>query len=236
MLQQERIGDFQEALRLAFRGFAVGLNCAAIGIVSSYNKDRGTVVVNLAIQAVVTASDGTKSLQSIRPLVDVPVVFMGGGNMVTTYPIALGDEALVVFADRCIDAWWQSGGVQKPAEPRIHSLYDGIAIIGPRSLARSIPNVSSTTAQFRSLDGSTYFEIAPSQKANVVAPGGVKITGPVEIVGDVTVTGAISATGNMTVTGTLTSTEEGTFNSIPVSTHVHGGVASGSSNTGVPIP
>jgi hypothetical protein len=235
MLQQERIGDFEEGIRLALDGFARTLNCAKIGLVESYNAKAGTVVVTLAIQALVTSDNGTQTLETIRPLVDVPVIFLGGGNMVATFPIAQGDEALVIFSDRCIDAWWQSGGVQKPAEPRVHSIHDGFAIVGPRSLARSIPNLSTTTSQLRTLDGSTYFEVASGGEANIVAPNGVNIIGPVNITGNVTLTGAMSATGDVSVTGKVTATAEGTFNGIPVSSHLHGGVQTGGGDTGTPI-
>jgi hypothetical protein len=84
-------------------------------------------------------------------------------------------------------------------------------------------NVSTTTAQFRTLDGTTYYELASGGIANIVAPGGINLTGPVNITGAVSVTGAISAT------------EEGTFNGIPLSTHLHPGVAPGANNTGEPI-
>ena len=219
MLQLERINDHEEALRLAFNGLMRSVWCAMIGIVTDNSKfqQRGTVTVEIAIQAMVSDAEGNQTPQTIRPLVDVPVVFMGGGAMVSTFPISVGDEALVVFADRCIDYWFAKGGVQRPAEPRAHSLSDGIALVGPRSLACLIPNLSTSTAQFRSLDGSTYVEIASGGIVNIVAPEGLNITGDVN------------------VTGTVTATKEGTFNSIPVSTHVHGGVQSGGSDTGAPV-
>jgi hypothetical protein len=201
-----------------------------VGIVSSYNPATGTVVVNLTIQITVTDDTGNQSLVSIRPLVDVPVVFIGGGQMVATFPISQGDEALVIFSDRCIDAWWQSGNIQKQAEPRLHDLSDGIAIVGPRSLARLIPNVSTTSAQLRSLDGSTYMEIAPAGKATIAAPGGLTIDA------NVTITGTITGAGDVRITVAITTTNEGTFNSIPVSTHVNDGVQAGGPNTGPPLP
>jgi hypothetical protein len=225
MLQQERINDHQEALRLAFDGLSRSIWSAMIGIVRDVTNyaARGTVTVELAIQAVVSDAEGNKTAQTLKPLVDVPVVFLGGGGMVATFPITTGDEALIIFADRCIDYWFAKGGVQRPAEPRAHDLSDAIALVGPRSLAKVIPNLSTTTAQFRSLDGSTYFEVASGGKANVVAPNGVSITGPVTI------------DGNVSVTGSISSTAEGTFNGISVSQHLHGGVQSGGSNTGTPI-
>lgn len=234
MQQQERIPDFENALRIAFDAFAVRLHCAAIGIVTAFDG-KDTVTVRLAIQGTVRASDGSETPTTIHPLVDVPVVFLGGGNFVSTFPIQEGDEALVIFADRCIDSWFQSGGVQKEAEPRTHHLSDGIAIVGPRSLARLIPNLSTTTAQFRSLDGSTYFEVAANGEANVVAPSGVTITGPVTIKGDLSVVGTMTGSANMSIDGEISATGEGTFAGIPVSTHVHGGVQTGGGNTGTPI-
>jgi hypothetical protein len=195
LLQQERIDDHQEALRLAFNGLARSLWCAMIGIVTDTSNfvEHGTVKVEIAIQAMVSDAQGVQTAQTIKPLVDVPVVFIGGGNMVATFPVSVGDEALIVFADRAIDFWFARGGVQRPAETRAHSLSDGIAIVGPRSLARSLVNLSNTSAQFRTI-------------------------------------------GNVNVTGSVTASEEGTFDSIPVSTHLHGGVQTGAGDTGVPIP
>lgn len=235
MKQQQRINDFQNALRIALKTSALDLRCAAPGIVNSFDATRGTAQISLAIQGTVTDSEGNETQQPIRPLVDVPVVFLGGGNFVSTFPIQPGDEALVIFADRCIDAWFQSGGVQGEAELRAHDLSDGIAIVGPRSLARLIPNLSTATAQLRSLDGSTYFEVASNGEANVVAPAGVTITGPVRIVGSLSVSGTMTGSANMTINGTVNATGEGTFSGIPVSTHIHGGVQTGAGDTGTPI-
>ncbi|MFW8450019.1 Gp138 family membrane-puncturing spike protein, partial [Klebsiella pneumoniae] len=57
-------------------------------------------------------------------LVDVPVVFPRGGGCTLTFPVKPGDECLVIFADRCIDFWWQSGGIQEPVDERMHDLSD----------------------------------------------------------------------------------------------------------------
>lgn len=229
MLQIERDNDPQEALRIALDGFAAQLWTALPGIVVSYDPIKGTCVIQPAIKGRLTNSAGKQSYVTITHLPDVPVVYIGGGAFVATFPIEPGDEALVIFSDRCIDSWWQNGGVQNPAELRMHDLSDGFALIGPRSLARSIPNVSTTAAQLRSLDGSTYYELAAGGVANIVAPGGVNITGPLNV------TGAVAITGDVDLTGSLTATDEGTFNSIPVSTHIHGEVKAGTDQTGEPI-
>jgi hypothetical protein len=223
MLQIERIADAEESMRAVLDGYAANLWTALPGIVQSYDRMRGTCTIQPAIQAQITSPTGSVSFVNLPVLLDVPVVYMGGGNFVATFPIQQGDEALVIFSDRCIDAWWQNGGVQKQAEIRIHDLSDGFAFIGPRSLANSIPNVSSSAVQLRSLDGSTYYELAGGQVANIVAPGGVNITGPVSI------------DGNVSVTGAVTAAQEGTFNNIEVSQHKHTGVQPGSGTSGPPI-
>jgi hypothetical protein len=236
MLQTERVNDLQEALRAILGGWQAKLWTALPGTVQSYDATAGTCVIQPAIQAVITKPDGSVLTANLPLLLDVPVVYMGGGNFVATFPIKQKQEALVVFSSRCIDAWWQSGGVQPQAELRMHDMSDGFALIGPRSQANLIPNVSTDTAQLRSLDGTTYYELAEGQVANIVAPGGINITGPVAITGALSVSGTVTGGDDVSIMGKVTATEEGTFNNIPVSAHLHIGVTSGGSNTGTPIP
>lgn len=109
-------------------------------------------------------------------LPDVPVVFPGGGGFALTFPVAAGDECLVVFASRCIDAWWQSGGVGEPMEPRMHDLSDGFALVGVRSQARRLsPAVDSGNVQLRSDDGKTFVEMTPGGDVNAVGPTSVTL-------------------------------------------------------------
>lgn len=223
MDQRERIADFQEGIRAAINGAFAGLWTAIPGIVQSFNSEQGTVVVQPSINARVLtvdpddASQTTQKWVTLPQLLDVPVVFLGGGGFVATFPIANGDEALVIFASRCIDSWWQNGGIQNQAELRMHDLSDGFAIVGPRSLPKKIPGVSTTSAKLRTVDGTAYIELAAGGVINIVAPGGVNING------DVATVGAIGATKEITAKGTHT-----------VSAHVHGGIQTGGGSTGLP--
>src|SRR5262249_2190987 len=145
---------------------------------------------------------GSVSLVNLPLLLDCPVVFMGGGGAVSTFPIAVGDEALIVFSSRCMDAWWQQGGIQPPMEARMHDLSDGFAVVGPRSLARALTNLSTTKAQLRSVDGSTLLELDPTaHEVNITAPGGSTIDANVTINGTLHVTGRITGSGGATITG-----------------------------------
>lgn len=106
------------------------LRVAAPGIIQSYNAGTNTATVQLAIREKVNQMDGTTQDTDLPLLLDCPVMMPRGGGFALTFPVAAGDECLVVFADACIDSWWQSGGVQNQAEKRRHDLSDGIAIPG----------------------------------------------------------------------------------------------------------
>lgn len=236
MRQTERANDHEEALRAAFDGLSRDLWTCMVGIVTQYDATKGTVQVQPSIESVQQNPDGSTTPLKLAPIGDIPVVYLGGGDFVATFPIRAGDEALVIFADRCIDSWWQSGGVQPPGEPRAHSMSDGLALIGPRSLARKLANVSATAAQLRSIDGATYVEIAAGHVVNVVAPAGINLTGPVTINGNLQLNGTAAGSGGaFSVAGDITASGEVAGAGIHLSTHVHGGVQAGGSDTTGPI-
>lgn len=158
---RERYDDPEEILRVSHAGMTKGLWTALPGIIEGFNPDEMTVSVQPAIQALLRSSDaqGTLTPVTMPLLLDCPVCFQGGGGFTATFPIEPGDECLVVFASRCIDAWWQSGGVQPPAEVRFHDLSDGFAIVGVRSVPRALTNLSTDAVQLRADDGSAFVEI-----------------------------------------------------------------------------
>lgn len=159
MDRRERYNDAEEMLRSALAGFQAGLWTATPGIVQSFDPEACTVVIQPSIKARVTNEDGSISTVALPLLLDCPVVFQRGGGFTLTFPVAAGDEALVVFASRCIDSWWQSGGVQEQAELRMHDLSDGFALVGPFSRPSVIPDISTGAAQLRSDDGTSFVEV-----------------------------------------------------------------------------
>lgn len=212
---RERIGEFEDAIGAKIGGAIAGLWTALPGIVDSFNPAAMTCSVQPAIQGIVTGRDRSTSAVNLPLLTDVPVLFSSGGGCIFTFPIVAGDECLVIFASRHIDAWWQAGGVQAPMSARMHSLSDGFAIVGPRSVPRVPVNISMTAAELRSLDGNSKISLAPAGGVvSIVAPGGVQITTPMlRVSGDV-----ISGPG----TGTS------------LNTHRHRDVTTGSGTSGLP--
>ncbi|HDW8252758.1 TPA: hypothetical protein RM899_002925 [Escherichia coli] len=180
------------------------------GIVQSFDPDTVTVVVQPAIKGYEPDSNGINQSTTLPLLVDVPVVFPRGGGCTLTFPVKAGDECLVIFADRCIDFWWQSGGIQEPVDERMHDLSDAFCIVGPQSQAKKIGGISTSAVELRSDDGETKLSLNPASGAiNGTAPGGFNLNG-LKILWD----GSLQL-----VDGSI------------VDKHTHGGVEPGGSST-----
>ena len=105
--------------QILMEAMAENLHVALPGEIVSYNSSNRTATVQPVIRN--WRQKGTPPL-----LLDVPVFFPG--NFII--PVNKGDECLVVFADTCIDAWYQNSGVSTPISARRHDLSDGFAFVG----------------------------------------------------------------------------------------------------------
>lgn len=265
MDRRERMQDGVEALRAALDGRQAEMWTALPGIVESFDPAAMTVSVQPAIRGRVTRPDGSVVSVALPLLVDVPVVFPSGGGFTLTFPVAAGDDCLVVFGSRCIDAWWQSGGVQEPLEARMHDLSDAFCVIGPRSQPRVLSNVSTDDVELRSDDGQACVRIQPDHtiqaegpaasvtltpdgqlaaRADVkivlsaplveIAANALSMTGQGGGVMAATLAADLTLNGDLVQTGDITSTGDHVAGGISLTTHVHGGVVTGSDQTGAP--
>jgi len=175
---RERFNDQEETLRVIFEAMARELWTSCVGIIESFDEDLQTAKVQPAIKAMVQGINGKWTAQALPLLLDVPVYFPSGGGCSLTFPVAKGDECLVCFADRCIDSWWQSGGVQVPINSRAHDLSDAMCFVGFRSKPKKINSLSTTSTELRADDGLTKIALNPTAKTiNISAPNGLFING-----------------------------------------------------------
>lgn len=175
-------------------------------IVKSVDTATQTISAQIAIQRIV---DGEN--QDISVLVGVPLVFPTVQGFSITMPIQSGDEVLIVFADRCIDGWIQSGGVAAQAVHRVHHISDGFAIIGVNSAPNVVSNYNATDLEIRNTDG--------SQKIALKQDGNIDITAATT-----TINGDLSVTGKIEAPSILADGDE-------VTGHAHGGVSTGGGTT-----
>lgn len=130
----------------------------------SYAPATVTCEAQPTIQAQILQPDG-KWIDTTLPIcVDVPVMFPGGGGFTLSFPLVAGDEGLLVFGSRCIDSWWQSGGIQTQAELRMHDLSDGFFIpTGGLSQPNIVKSLSMTATELRTKDGKDFIHLEPNK-------------------------------------------------------------------------
>jgi hypothetical protein len=171
------VGTLSEIERLKlevalYKSIAKAVSCnirvALPGIVKSFNAEKQTVAVNLAIQESIVLNQQQQNMQ-IPALLDVPLVLPRAGGFTLTMPVQAGDECLVIFADMCINQWWQnaatgpdgqgnySGQVQEKL--RRHDLSDGFAILGTWSQPNVLQNYDTARPQLRNDAGTVYIAI-----------------------------------------------------------------------------
>ena len=213
MDRRQRYPDREEELRTAFDGLLSNLWTALPGIIQSFDPVAMTVAVQPAIKAMAVGTGGLTPI-NLPLLPHCLVWFPRGGGCSFTFPVARGDECLVVFASRALDGWWQSGAVQPSTDLRTHDLSDGIALVGLTSKARPLSGVSTSSVQLRSDSGATVIDLNPvSEIITLKAPSGLVID------------------ANVTVNGTVTATGDVKAGSISLEQHIHTN-SGGSGNSG----
>ncbi|WP_323102806.1 Gp138 family membrane-puncturing spike protein [Klebsiella quasipneumoniae] len=235
-----QLGSKEQADAQLAQAIMSAMRVSIPGIIQSFDPDAVTAVVQPAIKGAEKDESGAEVSVNLPLLVDVPVVFPRGGGCTLTFPVKAGDECLVIFADRCIDFWWQSGGIQEPVDGRMHDLSDAFCIVGPQSQAKKIGGISTTGAQLRTDDGSAFIEVAAGGDITATTAGSATINAP-EIVlnGNVTINGNLSQGmgergGTATMHGPVTVTNDVTAGGKSLMTHTHGGVEHGNDSTGEP--
>lgn len=142
-----------DAIRVAIRTALLNVHTAMPGVVEAFDKVSQTATVQPALQ-----SEYVDLGMLTLPLIPkVPVLFLGGGGYVQTFPVVKGDECLLVFSERAFDNWFQAGGVRAPSDDRTHDLTDAFALVGFRSLANALQDFADNGAVMLVPDGGVYY-------------------------------------------------------------------------------
>lgn len=116
----------------------LSMNCHAVALVQEVNLGTQTLTASVAYSKTFFVFDTPTGKylpvqQSYPLLLDVPFVILGGGSSGITFPIAAGDTCLIFFNDRDIDNWFAGANSGPVNSNRLHSLSDGIALVGLKS-------------------------------------------------------------------------------------------------------
>lgn len=141
-----------DLLTLSRKQTMLDLNCHAIAVINSFNPENQTVTATIAYKQTVLQKGQDEIYKTVLKdypaMIDMPLVILGGGSANLTFPTSQieGAECIVLFNDRDLDNWFQSGQNLGPASGRLHSFADGIALLGVRSLAKSLSDYDEERA------------------------------------------------------------------------------------------
>ncbi len=252
MDQRERIGDPIEALRAALEYWQSRIWTALPCVVHAYPAASGLGPQLIDVQPCVNGRllqqiNGISGfVPTLMPIItDVPIAWQGGGGVTATFPIKAGDECLVVFSARCIDAWLQNGFLppngstpnpaMTPPDARMTNLSDGFAFVGVRSFPRSF-TPDMVDACLITDDQQTFVKLSPTGKTvSIQANGGITLS----TTGNITLTagGQIIANGvTISPASLITTPNDISIGPYTVKAHYHTSGTNAQGNTGTMVP
>ncbi|WP_340052106.1 Gp138 family membrane-puncturing spike protein [Pseudomonas proteolytica] len=218
MLEPEGRAKQAKLIRDAFREILKGVCTSLPGHVLTFDPVKQLAQVQPGVSRV----DINGAEFTIRPIIEVPVYFPGGDYCVE-YQIDSGCEGDILFSQRCIDGWVQSGGVAANPIGRFHNMQDAMFLPGFRSQPNVLPDFQNNGVRLRNKAGTQFVWLKNDNTISMEnGSGSFKLLAD----GSFLINGLqITADGNViTAAGTN------------LNTHRHGGVTPGSGTSGVPVP
>lgn len=176
MDRREWLSDNEETYKIAFEYLQSGMWTALPAIVTAVDLGKQTISAQSSIKGEFEDQEGVIHPIDMPLFQDVVLCFPRAGGYSITFPVQAGDEVLIVFSCRCIDGWWQSGGMNNIApEFRMHDLSDGFAMLAPTSQPKKMSGISSDSIQIRNDAQTKFVEISPT-KITVQSDGDLDLT------------------------------------------------------------
>lgn len=250
------LGDLAGMVRQVLGKFLQGVDDCLPARVLAY--DRAT---NRAqVQPIIAMLDTNDRIVPRAAVASVPVLVMGAGGFVLSFPVKPGDLGWIKANDRDISLFLQAYAEAAPNTLRKHSFEDAVFI--PDAMrGYTIAGEDADAVVLQSLDGSARVSLS-ADRVKVKHPTEVVVEAPLAtFTGNVQVDGALNVTGQITgeaglavatfiswaaglatgstggdlaIPGDVTATGDVVGAGISLSTHVHSGVTTGAGNTGGP--
>ncbi|MGL5223571.1 MAG: Gp138 family membrane-puncturing spike protein [Plesiomonas shigelloides] len=214
-----------QAQRIVFRELMKGTYTAIPGHILAFDPATQRAQVQIGVLRVEMSG-----AEVVPPHVeDVPVCFPGD-DFVLEYQIEPGCEGMIVFSQRCIDGWKNTGGVATNPLGRFHDMQDAMFVPGIRSLPNVIPAFTNNGIRLRNRDGTQRIGMTNDGTSFMENSNGfIRLTAD----GKVNINGVVFDTqGNVESPATVTAVTDVKAATISLKQHRHGGVQTGGGNTG----
>lgn len=118
------------------------------GLVKAVDMTNQTVDVQPVLQRVIPRGDDetdSPEAETLPVVPAVPLVFPRGGGFFVSVPVAVGDSVMLVFSDRDIGRWRETGQVPcNPGDQRAHTLSGAVAFPGVFPRGAKLADASPT--------------------------------------------------------------------------------------------
>lgn len=206
------LDSLEGAFRAILTKFLQNVDDCLPAVVIAVAESRNRVTVQP--QVMVGTTDQRKV--SRAQVASVPILNMGAGGFVLSFPVKAGDFGWIKASDRDISLFLQSLGEDTPNTRRMHSFQDGVFI--PHAMrAWTLNPADADRVVLQSTDGVTRIALG-ADTVEITTSGVVKVTAP-----------TVHMTGDLNVDGSVTS------HGVVLHTHHHTGVTVGGGNTGGPV-
>ena len=107
--------NFNDVMEIAQDAIMSRLNCHNIGRIIEFDKDTQTCTVEL-----MQIKQFSNQLITPAPITQVPLIMLGAGGAYITMPNPVGTICLLLFLDRNMDNFMETGEQYVPDTTRMH--------------------------------------------------------------------------------------------------------------------
>lgn len=157
--------SFNDVMAIAQEAIMSRLNCHNIGRIIEFDSSTQTCTVELMQikqfndQAFIPA-----------PITQVPLIIYGSDNSYITLPNPVGSVCLLLFLDRNIDNFLETGEQYMPETSRMHDFTDAVALTTFKTLANPIENYddNAITMYYKTIINEVLYEAVIKNAGNAI--------------------------------------------------------------------
>lgn len=163
-----RQASFNSVIDDAIESRLKELHTCTPGIIQAFNPETKRAEIQPAIKRILVNGE----LVSMPKLINCPLGLMQAGGFAVTLPVTPGDECMIHFTERSLDAWLQFGDIRQPKDIRLHHESDAYFLPVHTSVNNSISDYDQENVVIRNLDN--------TQKITLFSNGDVTIDTPAD--------------------------------------------------------
>lgn len=147
-----QIATLTELFKRTFTEMMKDVATSIPGHVVAFNPDTQLAQIQIGIKRI----DVQGKKFDPPPLIEVPVYFAGGSKYGVEHQLDPNDEGIILFSQRCIDGWFNTGGIAENPILRFHDYSDAMFLPGLRSQPNVLESFANDGVRLRNADASHY--------------------------------------------------------------------------------